>query len=217
MFVACVCGWSTNRRATYACTHLVCVPPPSCSTDVCTSVFVLVCACVWVHGDGNVVGILLLLLKVPLMFNQTFDPGFFIALHNKDLGIARKVGWIILKRLLCCGLLLCVCVSLCLHRQTTQHALLHTRAPVQPTMTLFVVLFIHFLVLLSVCANRSIPEIGTLQSTFRHSCGCNGARSSTRTFVWVVSPPHPDVSVRVCMCMCMRCLLYTSPSPRDRG
>ena len=26
------------------------------------------------------------------MFNQTFDPGFFISLHNKDLGIARDVS-----------------------------------------------------------------------------------------------------------------------------
>ena len=30
-------------------------------------------------------------LQVPLMFNQSFDPGFFIALHNKDLGIAREI------------------------------------------------------------------------------------------------------------------------------
>lgn len=33
-----------------------------------------------------------LLAQVPLMFNQTFDPGFFISLHNKDLGIARDVS-----------------------------------------------------------------------------------------------------------------------------
>lgn len=29
--------------------------------------------------------------EVPLMFNQTFDPGFFIELHCKDLGIARDI------------------------------------------------------------------------------------------------------------------------------
>lgn len=29
--------------------------------------------------------------EVPLMFNQTFEPGFFISLHNKDLKIARDI------------------------------------------------------------------------------------------------------------------------------
>lgn len=29
--------------------------------------------------------------EVPLMFNDTYDPGFFIKLHNKDLGIGRKI------------------------------------------------------------------------------------------------------------------------------
>ena len=29
--------------------------------------------------------------EVPLMYNQSFDPGFFIQLHCKDLGIARDV------------------------------------------------------------------------------------------------------------------------------
>ena len=26
------------------------------------------------------------------MFNQTFDPGFFIALHNKDLRLGRQAS-----------------------------------------------------------------------------------------------------------------------------